>query len=145
MTEPLITGTAPAGQHPKDIVNIVQQFMLASMASDRATTDRYLASNAVITFTGGRKFAKPEEVGRFNAGRYRWVKKAIERWDVTYEGNEIIAYSIGTLYGEWPDGTPFQGNRYVDRFVIVDGKITTMDVWNDSAEILLRRAGLAQD
>ena len=33
----------------------------------------------------------------------------------------------------------------VDRFVIVDGKITTMDVWNDSAEILLRRAGLAQD
>jgi hypothetical protein len=32
-----------------------------------------------------------------------------------------------------------------DRFVIVDGKITKMDVWNDSAEILLRRAGLAQN
>jgi hypothetical protein len=82
MTEPLITGTAPAGQHPKDIVNIVQQFMLASMASDRATTDRYLASNAVITFTGGGN--SPNLGGRFNAGRYRWGSRD-RAVDVTYE------------------------------------------------------------
>ncbi len=143
--EPLITGQAPAGQNVKDIVNIVQQFMLASMASDKATTDRYLAPNAEITFTGGRKFAKPEEIGKFNSGRYKWVKKAIDRWDVTYEGKELIVYSLGTLYGEWPDGTPFKGNRYIDRFVIVDGKITKMDVWNDSAEMLMLKAGLVKE
>ena len=38
----------------------------------------------------------------------------------------------------------FAGNRYVDRFVVSRGKIVRMDVWNDSAEILLVRAGLAK-
>jgi hypothetical protein len=46
------------------------------------------------------------------------------------------------LYGAWPDGTPFEGNRYVDRYVVCHGLITEMDVWNDSAEWILVRAGL---
>ena len=54
-----------------------------------------------------------------------------------------MVYSLGTLYGAWPDGTPFEGNRYVDRYVVSHGLITEMDVWNDSAEWLLVRAGLA--
>jgi glycyl-tRNA synthetase (class II) len=57
--------------------------------------------------------------------------------------DEAVVYSLGTLYGEWPDGTPFEGNRYVDRYVVKSGLITHMDVWNDSAEWLLVRAGLA--
>lgn len=56
---------------------------------------------------------------------------------------EAIVYNIGTLYGEWPDGTPFEGHRYVDRYVVKHGKILQMDVWNDSAERMLVRAGLA--
>jgi hypothetical protein len=56
---------------------------------------------------------------------------------------ETVVYSIGTLHGEWPDGTPFEGNRYVDRYVVCGGLITQMEVWNDSAEWLLVRAGLA--
>lgn len=67
-------------------------------------------------------------------------------------GTEIVAgvsdaatvvHSLGTLYGEWPDGSKFEGNRYVDRCVISHRLITEMDVWNDSAEWLLVRAGLA--
>ena len=46
--------------------------------------------------------------------------------------------------GEWPDGTPFDGNRYIDIFTVRDGKIVSTDVWNDSAEILLDRAGLSE-
>ena len=57
--------------------------------------------------------------------------------------DEFVVYSLGTLYGEWPDGTPFEGNRYVDRYVVKSGLITHMDVWNDSAEWLMVRAGLA--
>ena len=64
----------------------------------------------------------------------------MERFDVSNGKNETVVYSIGTLYGEWPDGEPFEGNRYVDRFVVQGGKIVKMDVWNDSAErILVRR------
>ena len=46
------------------------------------------------------------------------------------------------LYGEWIDGTPFEGNRYVDRFVVKGGQIVKMDVWNDSAERILVQMGI---
>jgi len=49
---------------------------------------------------------------------------------------------LGTLYGEWSDGTPFEGNRYIDRFVVRDGLIVSQDVWNDSADRLLIKNGL---
>jgi hypothetical protein len=71
--------------------------------------------------------------------RYKWVKKKIERTDISARTGETIVYNTGTLYGEWPDGTPFEGNRYLDRFVVRGGKIVQMDVWNDSAERLLIR------
>jgi hypothetical protein len=132
-------GQAPAGQDLQAIVALVQKVMLGAMAGDQATLEAHLAPGAEIVFTGGRRFASPAEIGAFNATRYAWVRKAIDRWDVTFDGEEVLVYSLGTLYGEWPDGTPFQGNRYIDRFVLVGGRITRMDVWNDSAELLLGR------
>ena len=104
----------------------------------RATSPR----TSKITFTGGRKYSHPRETAAFNAKRYKWVKKKMERTDVVPGVSETIVYNLGTLYGEWPDGTPFEGNRYVDRFVVRGGKIVQMDVWNDSAERLLTRNGI---
>jgi ketosteroid isomerase-like protein len=127
-----------------EIIAMVERFMLASMAGERTVTDELMSPQIEVTFTGGRRFAKPEDVKPFNAARYSWVKKAIERYDVAFAGDEVVVYSIGTLYGAWPDGEAFEGNRYVDRFVIRDGKIVKMDVWNDSAERLMVRAGLAE-
>ncbi|MDH3659557.1 MAG: nuclear transport factor 2 family protein [Alphaproteobacteria bacterium] len=129
--------TTPALQ---DDAEIVRQYLEASMVPDPETAARYVAENVVITFTGGRVFDHPSGPAAFNAKRYKWVKKRMERFDVASGENETVVYSIGTLYGEWPDGEPFEGNRYVDRFVVQGGKIIKMDVWNDSAErILVRR------
>ena len=121
---------------------IVESFLVASMVPDPATAARYISPDLKITFTGGRKYRHPSETAAFNAGRYKWVKKKMERSDVVPGAGETIVYNLGTLYGEWPDGTPFEGNRYVDRFVVRGGKIVQMDVWNDSAERLLTRAGI---
>ena len=68
----------------------------------------------------------------------------MDRFDVAPGDGETVVYSVGTLYGEWPDGTPFEGNRYVDRFVVREGMIVKMDVWNDSAERLLVAHGLVE-
>jgi hypothetical protein len=121
---------------------IVIKFLVASMVPDPETAALYISEPLKLTFTGGRKFSHPRESTAFNARRYKWVKKAMERTDVVPGRGETIVYSIGTLYGEWPDGTPFEGNRYVDRFVVRGGKIVQMDVWNDSAEQLLTRHGI---
>lgn len=126
---------------------IVERFLEASMVPDPATARTFMAPHVAITFTGGRRFSEPAESAAFNAGRYAWVKKRFERTDVVAGAteDEAVVYNTGTLYGAWPDGTPFEGNRYVDRFVLSGGKIVRMDVWNDSAELLLARAGLAED
>ena len=127
---------------PRDAAGVVKAFLHASMVPDPQTAALYIADDLAITFTGGRKYRHPRETTAFNAKRYKWVKKKMERTDVVAGEGETIVYNLGTLYGEWPDGTPFEGNRYVDRFVVRDGKIVQMDVWNDSAERLLTKAGI---
>lgn len=125
---------------------IVEAYLDASMIPDPVRARTYMAPDVKITFTGGRAFDDPAGTAAFNATRYRRVKKKFERTDVVTGGtdDETVVYNTGTLYGEWPDGEAFSGNRYVDRFVVRRGKIVRMDVWNDSAEILLVRAGLAK-
>ncbi len=121
---------------------IVEKFLVASMVPDPETAAQYISPELRITFTGARKFSHPSETAAFNASRYAWVKKKMERSDVVPSRGETIVYNLGTLYGEWPDGTPFEGNRYVDRFVVRGGKIVQMDVWNDSAERILTLRGI---
>ncbi|MDX6805892.1 nuclear transport factor 2 family protein [Terrihabitans rhizophilus] len=123
---------------------IVRAYLTASMIPDPDAAAAYMKPGTEITFTGGRIFDHPRGPTAFNAGRYKWVKKRMDRFDVAPGDGETVVYSVGTLYGEWLDGTPFEGNRYVDRFVVRDGMIVKMDVWNDSAERLLVAHGLVE-
>jgi len=132
----------PLPEEATEAAAIVEAFLVASMVPDPETAARYIAPDLAITFTGGRQYSHPRETAAFNAGRYKWVKKNMERTDVVPGQGETIVYNLGTLYGEWPDGTPFEGNRYVDRYVVRGGKIVRMEVWNDSAERLLTRNGI---
>ncbi len=130
MTEPL----TPAAT--------VDTYLRLLMIPDPAAARQFVAPDLQIRFTGGRRMQDPAECAAFNATRYRWVKKRIDATETVAGGTPeaTVVYSLGTLHGEWPDGTPFEGNRYVDRYVVRHGRITHMDVWNDSAEWLLDRA-----
>ncbi|MGE0061099.1 MAG: nuclear transport factor 2 family protein [Xanthobacteraceae bacterium] len=121
---------------------IVRVYLETHMIPDPVAAAKYVGSDFTLTFTGGRKFDSPTGATGFNARRYKWVKKKMDRFETVPGENETIVYSLGTLYGEWPDGTPFEGNRYVDRFVVRDGLIVAQDVWNDSAERLLTKNGI---
>jgi ketosteroid isomerase-like protein len=125
---------------------VVDEFLRLVMIPDPVAASAFTSPDLRIRFTGNRAMRAPAETTAFNAARYAWVKKKIERTE-TVEGGTAegtVVYSLGTLYGAWPDGTPFEGNRYVDRYLVRDGLIVEMDVWNDSAEWLLVRAGLAK-
>jgi hypothetical protein len=127
-------------------LEIVEEFLRIIMIPDPVGARAFVAADLRIRFTGAREMQDPAECTAFNRSRYAWVKKRFEQTDVvaTPEGADAIVYNIGTLYGEWLDGTPFEGNRYVDRYVVRNGKIVQMDVWNDSAERMLLRAGLCE-
>ena len=135
----------PSAAPPASPAAVVDEYLRLLMIPDPAAARAYTAADLRIRFTGGRAMREPAECAAFNAGRYRWVKKRVERTETVAGGSDVetVVYSLGTLYGEWPDGTPFEGNRYVDRYVLRHGLITQMEVWNDSAEWLLVRAGLA--
>jgi len=118
-------------------VEIVSNFLAASMAPDPVKATTFMAADVLITFTGKRVMPDAHHITAFNKDRYAWVKKSIGQYDWMDKGDHTVVYSNGTLYGEWPDGRVFAGNRYLDRYEVRDGKITRMDVWNDSAEWIL--------
>ena len=129
-----------------EAAKIVEEYLRVLMIPDPEAARKYCAEDLEIRFTGNRKMRDPAECAAFNRGRYKWVKKKFGPTHVAEGGTaqETTVYQTGTLYGEWLDGTPFEGNRYVDRYVVSRGKIVKMEVWNDSAEWLLVRAGLAK-
>ncbi len=132
----------PTSAETPEEARIVRDYLDASMKPDPELAATFVADDVVITFTGGRTFDHPSGPTGFNAKRYKWVKKKMNRFDVAAGDTGTVVYSVGTLYGEWPDGTPFEGNRYIDRFEVENGKITKMDVWNDSAERILTHMGI---
>jgi hypothetical protein len=129
-----------------DAARIVDEYLRLHMIPDPGAARQYCAPEMEIRFTGNRLMHDPAEATAFNRARYKWVKKKFGPTHVVAGGSddETTVYQTGTLYGEWSDGTAFEGNRYVDRFVVRRGKIVRMEVWNDSAEWLLVRAGLAK-
>jgi hypothetical protein len=47
-------------------------------------------------------------------------------------------YCFGTLYGEWADGSAFEGIRFIDRFTVRAGQLLDQMVWNDMGEVAKR-------
>ena len=125
---------------------VVEAYLERSMVPDPEGARAHVSDDVEVVFTGGRRFGGPGDATAFNAKRYAWVKKRILRTDAALDPGtgDVHVYNTGHLYGEWPDGTAFEGNRYMDAFVVRGGLIVRTDVWNDSAEILLHRAGLAE-
>lgn len=139
-------GTALTDQTPPEArreIAFIRQFLIDSMGADPARAGSCFAPGARITFTGGQEFDSPAGIRALNAARYAHVQKEFDRFDlIDRPDGTVVVYSLGWLYGAWPDGEGFEKNRYIDRFELKDGLITRMEVWNDSAERLLTRAGL---
>lgn len=114
---------------------LVRDFLAAMEARDLARARRMLAPGFAMTFPGGARFATLEELVAWAKPRYRWVKKTYVRFDeMTGMDGDSVVYCHGTLRGAWPDGTGFEGVRFVDRFAIRDGRLADQQVWNDLAE-----------
>jgi hypothetical protein len=105
---------------------------LALFAERRyAEANAYLAPGCRMLFPGGLAFTDCTDIPKRATASYRWVKKVFERFDEYQTPEGTVVYNYGGLRGEWPDGEAFEGVRYIDRFLIRDGKIADQKVWND--------------
>lgn len=111
------------------------------LCEDRKLEDatEYLADGVEIVFPGNRRYPSLQAMAEASKGRYAWVRKHRTDYSVgeriAADGStEHIVTSIGTLYGEKLDGTPFEDIRYIDVFTLRDGRIIRQEVWNDLAE-----------
>jgi hypothetical protein len=95
-----------------------------------AEANRYLAPGCRMVFPGGVELTDCTALEQ-RAAIYRRVDKVFERFDEIGTAQGAIVYNFGTLQGEWPDGAPFAGVRYIDRFVVRNGRIIDQRVWND--------------
>ena len=119
---------------------LARAFLEAMERRDLAAARAFLADDFAMLFPGGARFTRLENLVAHGAGRYRWVKKRFERFDeAPLEGGSVV-YCFGTLYGEWLDGSAFEGIRFIDRFVVRGGRLADHKVWNDLGE-QLRRPG----
>lgn len=112
----------------------MRAFLEAMERRDLDAARGFLADGFTMLFPGGARFTRLEDLVAHGAGRYRWVKKRIERVDEAPQGGDTVVYCFGTLYGEWPDGSAFEGVRFIDRFVVRDGRLADQQVWNDLGE-----------
>ncbi|MGJ3240844.1 MAG: nuclear transport factor 2 family protein [Anaerolineae bacterium] len=123
---------------------LIQTFLRTMEARDLDGAQAMMADDAVIIFPGGRRYDSQQEMVDNARGRYQWVKKTFDQID-TMQGIDgaTVVYIMGTLYGMNNHGIAFEGVRYIDRFVLRDGKIAEQHVWNDLAEsgVLTRQAG----
>jgi len=115
--------------------DLIQTFLRTMEARDLDTAESMMAENAVIIFPGGKRFSSQREMVEAAKGRYQSVKKIFD--DIEHftrdDGTEVV-YIRGTLYGVNNHGVAFENIRYIDRFVVKDGKIIEQHVWNDLAE-----------
>ena len=124
----------PAPARP-DAAAVVQAYLAAMEARDLDTARAMLGDGFVMNFPDAPGLTTLEQLIEWSKPRYAFVKKTYDKVEAFQQGATAIVYSIGTLYGEWLDGTAFSGIRFIDRFEVTDGKITRQDVWNDMAEV----------
>lgn len=114
-----------------EAVQFAKAYLAAMEARDLTAASRYLAADAQLFFPGGVKRDGVIDIARGSASRYRRIGKADHVWEAFKTDDRWVVYCRGTLHGEWPDGTPFSGIRFIDRFEIDASGIRRQDVWNE--------------
>ena len=115
---------------PSTPEGVVRAYLAAMEGRDLPAARAHLAPGFHMTFPGGVRLDSLEALVAWSRPRYRFVRKTYERFDAL----PGLVYCFGTLHGEWPDGTPFAGIRFIDRFELDGSLIRRQDVWNDMGE-----------
>lgn len=127
------------GTPPIPPSEIIRSYLAAMEARDLDAAKQWLAADALLIFPGGANFTSLEAMIDWARARYRHIGKTYERFDETGTDDGAVVICQGSLHGEWLDGTRFKDIRFVDWFLIRDGRIVEQRVWNDLSETILAK------
>ncbi|NBB82390.1 MAG: DUF4440 domain-containing protein [Alphaproteobacteria bacterium] len=113
---------------------LVRRFLDAMERRDLDAAAALTGPGFAMTFPGDARFERLADLVAWARPRYRHVRKTYDAVEVAPAGDHEAVWCFGTLEGAWPDGTPFAGVRFVDRFAVRHGRIVDQKVWNDLAE-----------
>ena len=114
---------------------VVRRYLDAMEARDLPAAQSMLAEGFEMRFPGAAPMHSLQELVDWSKPRYRFVRKSYDRYDTASGEDCAVVHCHGTLHGEWPDGIPFEGIRFIDRFEVKGGLLARQDVWNDIAEV----------
>jgi len=117
-----------------DSEETVKKFLSALEDRNLEMAMSFLSTKFIMIFPGGIEMRTIDELLEWSKKRYSFVKKTYDTIDCLESENQNIIYCMGSLNGERNDGTPIRNVRFIDRFMIIDGKIEKLFVWNDLAE-----------
>lgn len=120
--------------------NTVRDYLAAMEARDLDRARRLLKPGFTMEFPGPVRMSSLDELLAWAKPRYRFARKTYERYDSCAADGTTVVYCFGTLSGEWLDGKPFAGIRFIDRFTLRDGLLADQTVWNDMGEFRTARA-----
>lgn len=115
-------------------LDLVRDFMDALGRRDFAVAKALLGPDFRMTVSGNHVFRTLEAFSEFSRGRNGAVRKHSATLEATESATGVAVYISGTMSGAWLDGSTFTDVRFIDRFLLVDGRIVDMQVWSDMAE-----------
>ncbi len=92
-----------------DAIQIVKDYLNTMEQRELHRASGFLADGFVMTFPGGARFHKLEELVAWAKPRYRFVRKTYERFDQGRSGDGDTVTCFGTLSGVEPRHA--QGDR----------------------------------
>ena len=122
------------GPPPVPPSEVTLSYLAAMEGRNLEQARSFLAHDFTMTFPGGARFGSLDDLLAWSKDRYKSITKTIGGVHEVPEEEGAVVYCMGTLAGEWPDGSPFSGIRFIDRFTVRDGKLADQQVWNDLAE-----------
>jgi hypothetical protein len=115
-------------------IDVARDFMDAMERGDLAAATALCAQRFTLLAPGGFRCSNLTEFADFGRSRYVEIRKVEREFDACESAAGIVIYARGVMNGRWLDGTAFAGLRYVDRFVIVDGRVLELQILNELGE-----------
>ena len=115
-------------------VDLVKRFLATMANRDLKGAEAMTGDGFALVASGNQRFENLTEFAANSAARQKSVVKHLQHFDALQSDDGEVVYCLGTMSGTWLDGSAYADVRFVDRFVVRDGRIVDMRVWSDMAE-----------